>query len=264
MRDTATSASSYQRQQLPASLIQRLETMQHLAQLVEAQAGRQRSNALAVRRAPPRRAQVIVLAWFSLGVMTSGAAGVGALLGLRALGTGGEPPVTAATLGQVVDGAWAAAWRKASAMAAAAMPAKGTEGRWDRVQVAIDRSARAHAPLGLQVTGGGSDAVYFVLDGVPEGVRPSHGALVGPATWVLGRADLDGLHLALDAAAPEAFDLKIAVLAPSGVAKSGSVVQVRLVDSPAPTRIAAGRSGDPGNRTADAAAAQRPTAGPQA
>jgi hypothetical protein len=237
MREKASLASSYQRQQLPAGLMQRLEMMQHLALQAKAQADGQTATASALRPAP-RRAQVIVLAWFSLGVMTSGAAGVGALMGLRALEARGVPP-TWASLRTALGAHWAAAWARVPAGASVPKPAERTDGPWNRVQVAIDRGARSHVPLGLRVTGGDDRPVYFVLDGVPEGVRPSRGALVGPATWVLGRADLDGLHLTLEDTAPSAFELKIALLAPTGVSKAGSVVQVRLVDGTAPTQAAA-------------------------
>jgi hypothetical protein len=94
----------------------------------------------------------------------------------------------------------------------------------------------------LHVTGSGGRPVVFVLDGLPRGVRPSHGAAVGPGTWVVGSAEIAVLHLTLDEGAPSAFDVKIALLTPTGVAKSGSVVQVRMVDRAAPLQTEAGKT----------------------
>ena len=236
MREPASLASSFQRQQLPASLMQRLEMMQQLALQAKVQADGRNPNALVPRRRSHRGAQIIVLAWFSCGVMTSGAAGVGALMGLRALETRGTP-LTWASVRTSLGASWAAAWAKMPTFTLARRPAPRTDGPWERVEVKIDGSKRAHAPLGLSVTGDGR-AVHFVLDGLPKGVRPSRGALVGPGTWVVASTDIDGLHLTLDEGAPSAFDLKIALLAPTGVAKSGSLVQVRLVDE-APMQAAA-------------------------
>jgi hypothetical protein len=239
MRESASLASSLQRRQLPAGLMQRLEMMQHLA--LQAQAEGQSRNPLIVQRISRPSAQVgaqlVVLAWFSLGVMTTGAAGVGALVGLRALEARGTP-LTWTSLKTSVGATWSAAWAKMPALAFARRPAPRAADPWERVEIKIDRSQRARAPLGLSVMGDGR-LVHFVLDGLPEGVRPSRGAMVGTGTWVVASADIEGLHLTLDQGAPDAFDLKIALLVPSGVAKSGSLVQVRLVDETAPLQAAA-------------------------
>ena len=125
-------------------------------------------------------------------------------------------------------------------LAFARRPTPRTDGPWERVEVRIDGSQAGAGSAGAR-RDGRRPAVHFVLDGLPKGVRPSRGALVGPGTWVVASTDIDGLHLTLDEGAPSAFDLKIALLAPTGVAKSGSLVQVRLVDE-APMRAAAERA----------------------
>jgi hypothetical protein len=247
MRVPASLTSSTQSKQLPAGLIQRLEMMQQLALQAKAEADGQQLRAepglppVAGRggRRPRRAAQVIILAWFSLGVVGSGAAGFGALTGLRALEARGTP-LTWASLRGALGATLTSAWATMPPVALEARPA--VDGPWDRLEIKVDSSQRARAPLGLQVTGGDGRPVVFVLDGLPKGVRPSHGAPVGPGTWVVGAAEIAVLHLALDEGAPSAFDLKIALLAPTGVAKSGSVVQVRMVNGAAPQHTDAGKT----------------------
>jgi hypothetical protein len=253
MRETASLASSFERQRLPAGLMQRLEMMQQLALQATASDGR-KPQVPAVRRLPRPGAQVIVMAWFSLGVMASGAAGVGALSGLRALEARGTP-LTWASVRASLGTTLASAWANMPPVAFAPGSGAQSDGPWERVEVKIDPARRAHAPLGLSVTGGDGRPVLFVLDGVPEGVRPSHGVAVGPSTWVVGSADIGGLHLVLDQGAPGAFEVKIALLAPTGVARSGSVVAVHLVDGAALKRAAAESAGK-GGPVALAAAAK--------
>jgi hypothetical protein len=243
MRESASLASSFQRRQLPAGLMQRLEMVQQLALQAKAQADGQPVGDPVVPRRPRRGAHLIVLAWFSLGVMTSGGAGIGTLLGLRALEARGTP-LTWESMRASLGATLAFAWAKMPLIAFKSKSAPGTDGAWERVEVKIDAAKRADAPLGLRVTGGDGRPVYFVLDGLPKGVRPSRGAAVGPDIWVVGSADVDSLHLTLDEGAPSAFDLKVALLAPTGVAKSGSVLEVRLVDGGSPMQASAGREGN--------------------
>ena len=212
MRETVSLASSYRRQELPASLIQRLDLMQHLAL---AASGREPPRQRVSRRTR-RGAHVVVLAWFSFGVIASGAMGAGAIVGLRTLGAGAP---------LVVGTPAVASWSYPRA-------------DWDTVHVAIDRSQRARAPLALQVTGADDGAFDVVMHALPVGVRPSRGAPVGEATWVLRPTDLDGLYLTLDSAVPDTFDVKIAVLTSAGIATAGSIVQVRLVEVAPATQAA--------------------------
>jgi hypothetical protein len=94
--------------------------------------------------------------------------------------------------------------------------------------------------LPLEVTGADAAAFQVVIQGLPPGVTPSRGVAVGPSTWVLGRDDLGGLFLTLDAGAPAAFDLKVGVSISPGVAAAGSIVQVRLLGDELKQAAAAG------------------------
>jgi hypothetical protein len=223
-------ASLFRRQKLSTSLVHRLDLLQHLALEAAARAEGRMPGALVVYRPlppprPPRlSAQAIVLAWFSLGVLASGAIGAGTFVGLRAIADGG-PLMT-----------WAA-WAKPPS----ATPAPGGDGRrneaqWEFAEVTIDRSAQAQARLPLEVTGADAGPVEVMLQGIPAGVRPSHGQPLGASNWVLTQPDLADLHLALDDTAPEVFNVRVAVVAPAGVATVGSIVQVRVVDTTARTQ----------------------------
>ena len=194
MRETVSLASSYRRKGLPASLMQRLEMMQHLAHAANGREPDRQTRPRGTRRG----AHVIVLAWFSFGVIASGAIGASAIVGLRTFADGAPLVVGAPAV---------ASWSHPRA-------------DWDTVHVAIDRSQRARAPLALQVTGAHDGAFDIVMHGLPAGVRPSRGAPIGEATWVLKPTDLDGLYLTLDSAVPDTFDVKIAVLTSPGIACS--------------------------------------------
>jgi hypothetical protein len=193
--------------------MQRLELMQHFALAV--QAGGEAQGISTASRTPRVGAHAIVLAWFSLGVLTSGALGAATIVGARALVSGQSPP---APFG------WTA-WATPPPETSSAQHDAG----WDTVQVVIDRSRGPRAPLPLEVTGAGDAAFQVVVQGLPPGVTPSRGVAVGPSTWVLGRDDLGGLFLTLDASAPAAFDLKVGVSVSPGVAAAGSIVQVLLL-----------------------------------
>lgn len=223
MREMASLAETYGRQELPASLMQRLAYMEEAARAASAQAASYaRMRVPARRREPSRGAQALVLALFSLGVLTSGAVGAGALVGLRALESGGLPMPLAA------------AWAKAPPV----VPAPQPNAAWETVEVAIARSAPGRAPLPLQVTAADDAPVALVVQGLPAGVRLSRGEPLGWSGWVLQQADLEGLHLMLDDGAPDAFELKITALATPGTPTLGSIVQVRLLDRAEPKSAA--------------------------
>jgi hypothetical protein len=213
MRGVVSPASAHGRQQPPASLMQRLELMQHFA--LAAQAGGQAQGILTTPRTPRVGAQAVVLAWFSLGVLTSGALGAATIVGTRALASGQSPQ---APFGWT---AWATPPPEATSVR--------HDAGWETVQVVIDRSRGPRAPLPLEVTGADDAAFQVVMQGLPPGVTPSRGVAVGPSTWVLGQGDLGGLFLTLDASAPAAFDVKVGVSVSPGVAAAGSIVQVRLL-----------------------------------
>ncbi|MBO0764906.1 MAG: hypothetical protein J2P50_10010 [Hyphomicrobiaceae bacterium] len=211
MRKIAPLVSAYNGQQLPASLMQRLELTQHLALAV--QASRPPGN-LRGLRTPRIGVQVIVLAW-CLGVVSGGALGAATLVGVHAL-AGGEWPLAAF--------GWTA-WAKTPAAAVRSPSEPG----WETVQVEIDRSGGPRAPLPLEVTGADGAGFEVVMQGLPPGVTPSRGVAVGPSTWVLARTDLDGLSLTLDDSAPTAFDFRIGVSLSPGMVAGGSIVEVRLI-----------------------------------
>ncbi|HEY1243221.1 MAG TPA: hypothetical protein VGF29_00175 [Hyphomicrobiaceae bacterium] len=236
MRGVVSSASAYGRQRLPASLMQRLELMQYFA--LAAQAGGQARGLPPTSRTPRVGAHAIVLAWFSLGVLTSGALGAATIVGARALASGQSP---------LAPFGWRA-WAKVSPEA----PSPRHDAGWDKVQVVIDRSGGPRAPLPLQVTGADAAPLQVVMQGLPPGVTPSRGTAVGPSTWVLDRSDLGGLFLTLDASAPAAFDFKVGVSVAPGAAAAGSVVQVRLIGD-AEQKQAALPGGAGGARTASPA-----------
>jgi hypothetical protein len=152
--------------------------------------------------------------------------GAGALYGLR----------TAAG-GTLVS--WAAWARPPSTGSATQRAGRWSDAQWDYAEVTIDRSEQARARLPLEVTGAEAGPVEVALQGLPAGVRPSHGELRGPSTWVLKQPELTDLHLALDPSAPQVFNVKVAVLAPAGVATVGSIVHVRVVDATAPAQAVA-------------------------
>ena len=207
MRGTASPA---RRQLLPKSLMQRLALLTS-------------GELLPVRKAgsghPLRTgARLGTLLWFGLGALTSGAVGGVAFLGLQALAAGEM---------RIVDDTGVA-----SAGLAEAPPATPKhEAQPDTFDIAVDRSERARAPLGLHVTGTEDTNIEIMLQGIPAAARLSRGERRDALTWVVKRADLDGLYLTLGDTTPDAFDVRIDVLAPAGVATLGSVVRVRLVDS---------------------------------
>ena len=108
----------------------------------------------------------------------------------------------------------------------------------DVFDVTIDRSARAHAAFGLRLVGAQDQSLQVLMRDVPAGAVLSHGERRDASTWAVQAADLEHLHLALDDATPDAFDLRIDVVASSGVAAGSSVAHVRLVAAPPPGETA--------------------------
>ena len=68
-----------------------------------------------------------------------------------------------------------------------------------------------------------------VLRDVPAAARLSRGERRDESTWKVRAADLEDLHLTLNDGTPDAFDVRIDVLAPAGMAAASSVARVRLV-----------------------------------
>jgi hypothetical protein len=97
--------------------------------------------------------------------------------------------------------------------------------------VAIDRRDRAHARLGLRLSGADAADLEVILSNVPPAAQLSRGERRGDSTWAVKAADLGDLFLALHDGAPEAFDVRIDVAAPPGMAAAPSIAKVRLVGS---------------------------------
>jgi hypothetical protein len=185
--------------------------MQRLALLAS---GQLPPAASAAQRDPRRkRGRVSTLVCFGIGALTSSVLGGVTLLGLRTLNAGEVR------------------------LHAAALP--GQKAAPQIVDVAIARSERAHTALSLRLEGAGDADVEVVLRGVPPAALLSKGERRDAMTWVVSRADIDGLRLTLGEAGPDAFDIGIDVLAPSGAATEAGVVRVRVVDAPAQHKRAA-------------------------
>ena len=102
----------------------------------------------------------------------------------------------------------------------------------DAFDVVIERSTRANAPFGLRLVGSRDTGMEVVLRDVPAAARLSRGERRDESTWKVRAADLEDLHLTLNDGTPDAFDVRIDVLAPAGVAAASSVARVRLVGLP--------------------------------
>lgn len=196
-----TTASPARRDALPKSLVERL-TLLASGQLPPVRRA-------ASGRSGPAAAYLGMLLCFGLGAVAGGAIGGAALLGLQALAAGEVRTDATSVVSQ--------------GLTEAPPPP-------DTFVVAIDHSQRTRAPLPLQVTGSEDGSLQIAIRGVPEGARLSRGEQRDPSTWVVRRDDLDDLYLKLGDAVPEAFDVRIDVLAPPDVAALGSIVRVRLVD----------------------------------
>jgi hypothetical protein len=174
-------------------------------------------------------------ACFALGVFGGALVGTAALLALSLawgaqLGDLGERGLgqLRAAMEPWVGGSAAQAIPQASATAGPQRQAEPLE----IFDVAIDRRFKAHAAFGLQLVGAGDRSVRVVLREVPDTAVLSHGIRQNASTWVVGADDLSALHLALAEGTPDAFDIRIDVLAGAGITGLGSVARVRVVDVP--------------------------------
>jgi hypothetical protein len=191
--------------------------MQRLALLAAGEAAPVESAAAATpRRARRRDGRWSTLVCFGLGALASSVLGGVILLGLSTL--------NASEARMHRDGP--AGPRRAAAP--------------QIVDVAVERSERAHTALSLRVEGAGNADAVVVLRGVPAEARLSKGRRRDAQTWVVESADLDGLSVTLGATGPDAFDMRVDVLAESGAAAEAGIVRVRVVDAPAQKRADAG------------------------
>jgi hypothetical protein len=228
MRGVASPAG---RQVLPKSLMERL-ALQAAGRLPVP--AHRIQNA---RRAPPR---LIIFASFGVGVLASGVIGGIAFFGLQTL---------------AISDRRADAERSIQASTLAEAPPATSWHRRQVFDVAIPRGERTHTPLRLRVAGGDADSIEIIMHGFPVAAKLSQGERRGAVTWVLRPADLDDLHLSLSDTAPDAFDVRIDVLAPPGVPTVGSTARVRVVDtSSQETRTATVAEGAPIDRQGEAVA----------
>lgn len=169
--------------------------------------------------------------YFGLGLLGGGAAGVMALLAFQlASGQISPPsvriPSAIAALGHWVSEPAAPRFGEVpSVVVRAPQP--------DAFDVVIDRSARARAPFGLRLVGTEDTGMDVLLRDLPAAALLSHGERRSESTWAVKATDLEALHLTLNDGTPDAFKVRIEVLAPAGVAAASSVARIRLVGLPA-------------------------------
>jgi hypothetical protein len=193
--------------------------------------------------------------YFGMGLLGGGAAGVMTLLAFQlASGQISPPsvrmPSAIAALGHWVSEPAAPRFGKAPPPVVVHAPQP------DAFDVVIDRSARASAPFGLRLVGTEDTGMDVLLRDVPAAALLSHGERRGESTWAVKATDLEGLHLTLNDGTPDAFNVRIEVLAPAGVAAASSVARIRLVGLPAERPAAAPLEATP----AEAPAATTPVA----
>jgi hypothetical protein len=183
---------------------------------------------------PKRQATAVFFALGSVsGALLGGAALVALELvvpaGLRALSEQSAAlfTVALATGNSASAASPSAKFAQAPVQGVASMPREQPE----VFEVAIERKARARAAFALRLVGAQDQDFEILMRDVPAGAELSRGERRNASTWALEPADLDDLHLALNEGAPEAFDLRIDVVARSGVAAGSSVARVRLVDA---------------------------------
>jgi hypothetical protein len=219
MRRVASAGASESR---PARLMQRLALLPASEDAAEAGRGRSLRTVL----------------FFALGILGGALIGAAALLALnmawgaqlRDLGNRGLG-VFAAALAPLVGGIEALvahAPPRAHAPATATLPLQQPES----FDVVIDRRVKIRAAFGLRLVGSDDRRLQVLLRDVPTTAALSHGAQQDASSWIVGAADLEHLHLTLADGTPDAFDIRIDVLARSDVAAVGSVARVRVVDVP--------------------------------
>ena len=176
-------------------------------------------------------------AYFGLGLVGGGMAGAAVLLGMQVLAPGQASPLKLQVPAAI---AALAHWAPdvATSRVGITAPVVREPRPVDAFDVVIERRTRANAPFGLRLVGSQDAGMEVVLRGVPAAARLSRGERRDESTWKVRAADLEDLHLALNDGTPDAFDVRIDVLAPAGVAAASSVARVRLVGLPSIERTA--------------------------
>lgn len=170
-------------------------------------------------------------AYFGLGLVGGGMAGAAVLLGMQVLAPGQASPLKLQVPAAI---AALAHWAPdvATSRIGSTAPVVREPQPADAFDVVIERRTRANAPFGLRLVGSHDAGMEVVLRDVPAAARLSRGERRDESTWKVKAADLEGLHLTLNDGTPDAFDVRIDVLAPAGVAAASSVARVRLVGLP--------------------------------
>lgn len=170
-------------------------------------------------------------AFFGMGLVGGGVAGAAVLLGMQVLALGQASPLRIQVPAAI---AALAHWVPdvATSRVGKAAPVVREPESADAFDVVIERRSRANAPFGLRLVGTQDAGMEVVLRDVPAAARLSRGERRGESTWQVRAADLEHLHVTLNDGTPDAFDVRIDVLAPAGVAVASSVARVRLVGVP--------------------------------
>lgn len=171
-------------------------------------------------------------AYFGVGLVGGGMAGAAVLLGLQMFAPGQASPLRMQVPAAITA---LAHWAPEVATSRVGRPdpvAVRDPQPADAFDVVIERSTRANAPFGLRLVGSRDAGMEVVLRGVPAAARLSRGERHDASTWKVRAVDLEDLHLTLNDGTPDAFDVRIDVLAPAGVAAASSVARVRLVGLP--------------------------------
>jgi hypothetical protein len=179
-------------------------------------------------RAPYRPS---VGAYFGMGLLGGGAAGAMALLAFQLASGQINPPSVRIPSAVAALGHWVS--EPAAPRFSKVPPVVVREPQPDAFDIVIDRSARASAPFGLRLVGTEDTGMDVLLRDVPAAALLSHGERRGESTWSVKATDLEDLHLTLNDGTPDAFNVRIEVLAPAGIAAVSSVARVRLVGLPA-------------------------------
>ena len=170
-------------------------------------------------------------AYFGVGLLGGGVAGAAVLFGMQILALGQASPLRLQIPAAITGFAhWAP--EVATPRAGLSSPVAVRDPQPDAFDVVIERSTRANAPFGLRLVGSRDAGMEVILRDVPAAARLSRGERRDQSTWKVRAADLEDLHLALDDGTPDAFDVRIDVLAPAGVTAASSVARVRLVGVP--------------------------------
>lgn len=170
-------------------------------------------------------------AYFGMGLLGGGAAGAMALLAFQLASGQISPPSVRIPSAIAALGHWVS--EPAAPRFGKIPPVVVRAPQPDAFDVVIDRSARASAPFGLRLVGTEDTGMDVLLRDVPAAALLSHGERRGESTWAVKATDLEGLHLTLNDGTPDAFNVRIEVLAPAGVAAASSVARIRVVGLPA-------------------------------